>query len=73
MYQRGQGFNPGFAKASQSGPVAAAAEGFQKWEPKWIVYNGKSENKMDDVGVPPFGNIQIMKIKEIASVLFFSL
>ena len=30
--------------------------GFHKWwyPNSWMVYNGKSENKMDDLGVPPF-------------------
>jgi hypothetical protein len=22
--------------------------------PKWLVYNGKSQSKMDDLGIPPF-------------------
>jgi len=30
--------------------------GFHKWwyPNSWMVYNGKSENNMDDLGVPPF-------------------
>jgi len=29
--------------------------GFHKWgNPKWMVYNGKSQSKMDDLRIPPF-------------------
>ena len=33
--------------------------------PKWMVYNGKPYEQMDDLGVPPFfGNIEIKNLGE---------
>ena len=35
---------------------------YEGWYPyQWMVYNGKSKNKMDDSGVPFLGNLQIGK------------
>ena len=45
-----------FLKDSASLSALVILEGFHKWgiPSSWMVYNGKSENKMDDLGVPPF-------------------
>ena len=38
--------------------------GFQKWRyPKsWMVYNGKPQSKMDDLGGPYFVNLHVREI-----------
>jgi hypothetical protein len=37
--------------------------GFHKWghHNSWMVYHGKSQTKMDDLGVPPFQETSIAK------------
>ena len=39
--------------------------------PKWMVYTGKSQSKMDDLGVPPFQETSICCFEMDDSIVYY--
>ena len=63
-----------FLKDSASLSALVILEGFHKWgiPSSWMVYNGKSENKMDDLGVPPFLETSIYSTVHVYIYIYYT-